>query len=519
MGTLTWLHISDWHQEISAVDRQVVVASLLEDLGEQLKVVHKIDFIVFSGDVAYRGWESEYDDAWKTLLEHLIKKIGITPAQILAVPGNHDTDRDVVERLRGENFHNLTSEQLQGALADASKSSLMKSPLASYINFCAKYGITDLRSPIFFGEDREVAFIGLDSSLLCGYQVGSDYGNLWVGEHILFKHLNEAAAARVKICVMHHPLNWLTHHPGKKPERGRIGELIRKNFQFFLHGHEHVSGVTLQSYLSSQCVYVASGALYDRRDYPNGYNICTLDTISGNFTILLRRYDGDKNQWGPDFGGAGKDSGVLTGDVSIKQKQVKETPGGRKSIDIFSPSQAISMPSDILGVSSGYLCCWVEVGQHLLNLTNNRYVFAYGDPFPPYKNVFSLSYGPCEYNPPKEPRWKVWLQNSVGSSIVNIDKSLSDGWHHFALCWTDVELRLLIDGDSSEDWRIATPRVHWPTVAFSESLLVGCWPSLEEKHVLCANVAVLRHSPSSSPRLLVEQIYDTEKRDWANNDL
>ena len=56
MTGLTWLHLSDWHQKGSEFDRQVVFSALLKDIRERTKInpeLEKINFVVFSGDVAF----------------------------------------------------------------------------------------------------------------------------------------------------------------------------------------------------------------------------------------------------------------------------------------------------------------------------------------------------------------------------------------------------------------------------------------------------------------------------------
>jgi DNA repair exonuclease SbcCD nuclease subunit len=55
MTGLTWLHLSDWHQGGKEFNRQVVLSALLKDIRERSKIsanLEKIDFIIFSGDVA-----------------------------------------------------------------------------------------------------------------------------------------------------------------------------------------------------------------------------------------------------------------------------------------------------------------------------------------------------------------------------------------------------------------------------------------------------------------------------------
>ena len=55
MSGLTWLHLSDWHHKDFPIDPKVVRDRLVKDIKERTAIspdLAKIDFIVFSGDVA-----------------------------------------------------------------------------------------------------------------------------------------------------------------------------------------------------------------------------------------------------------------------------------------------------------------------------------------------------------------------------------------------------------------------------------------------------------------------------------
>jgi 3',5'-cyclic AMP phosphodiesterase CpdA len=97
MAGITWLHLSDWHQEGRDFDRQVVRDALIQDIREREKKISsdlaKIDFIVFSGDVAHAGKKEEYEAAKENLFDPLLEATGLTTERLFIVPGNHDLDR------------------------------------------------------------------------------------------------------------------------------------------------------------------------------------------------------------------------------------------------------------------------------------------------------------------------------------------------------------------------------------------------------------------------------------------
>ena len=72
MSGITWIHLSDWHQKGTDFDRQVVRDALIKDLRERTiidPILGQVDFVIFSGDLAYNGEFNEYETARKELLE------------------------------------------------------------------------------------------------------------------------------------------------------------------------------------------------------------------------------------------------------------------------------------------------------------------------------------------------------------------------------------------------------------------------------------------------------------------
>jgi len=98
MTTLTWLHLSDWHQKGADFDRTVVRDALLEDIRNRRERISRdlaaVDFIVFSGDLAFSGQLVEYEAARHQLLDPLLKVLNLVPERLFLTPGNHDLNRN-----------------------------------------------------------------------------------------------------------------------------------------------------------------------------------------------------------------------------------------------------------------------------------------------------------------------------------------------------------------------------------------------------------------------------------------
>ena len=105
MSKIAWLHLSDWYQKGKEFDRDVVRDALLKDIENRTAIapeLEKIDFIIFSGDVARNGKKEEYEAAAEQLFEPLLEKTGVPQDRLFIVPGNHDPDRGMFDRLPQE---------------------------------------------------------------------------------------------------------------------------------------------------------------------------------------------------------------------------------------------------------------------------------------------------------------------------------------------------------------------------------------------------------------------------------
>ena len=93
MAGITWLHLSDWHQQGKDFHQQVIRDALLEDIRNRASInpdLAKIDFLVFSGDVAFSGQAEEYQAAIKFLFDPLLAASKLDPNRLFIIPGNHD---------------------------------------------------------------------------------------------------------------------------------------------------------------------------------------------------------------------------------------------------------------------------------------------------------------------------------------------------------------------------------------------------------------------------------------------
>ena len=314
MSGITWLHLSDWHQRGKDFNRQVVRDALLEDLRNRMAIstnLARIDFIIFSGDVAFSGQKEEYDAVIEYLFKPVLNATGLTPDQLFIVPGNHDLDRNQFELLPSALLAPFMSEeQVQEWLLNKKKRDRLLEPFEAFNEFVSTYtgqeqaAYTSVRQLEI--NDKQVALLGLNSALMCGRNKDTqnainDYGYLVVGEPQLHDAMKQISEADLRIAVVHHPFSWLANF-----DRLRIEERLGQVFHFILHGHEHLPKVNILKGTEGNCVVIPAGASYERRviqdtRYVNAYNLVHLDLEAEQGTVYLRKWSDRRNHWLSDI--------------------------------------------------------------------------------------------------------------------------------------------------------------------------------------------------------------------------
>ncbi len=311
MNGLTWLHLSDWHQQGRDFNRSVVRDALLADLRQRASIdpmLAEVDFVVFSGDVAYYGKAEEFESARRELFEPVLEILGLTPDKLFIVPGNHDLSREHVDEMLPEALKSpfTKEEDVQKWLTDEMRRNRALEPFEEFTRFVSGY--TGQKPAAYantwsgFIGNQTVGIVCLNSSWMCGRNKDAngrvnDYGFLTLGEPQLHEALAAIEGADLRLAVLHHPFTWLAHF-----DCNRIEERLKRECHFILHGHEHVPNFNLGHGLSGQCAVIPAGAGWESRTatdprYTNAYNFVRVDFESGRGVIFLRRWSDRRNAW------------------------------------------------------------------------------------------------------------------------------------------------------------------------------------------------------------------------------
>lgn len=353
MAGITWLHLSDWHQGAEEelrdkhyvhFNRDVVRKALIEDIQNREKIgpkLSQVDFIVFSGDVAFSGKKEQYEKAWDDLFSKILDATNLASDQLFIVPGNHDFDGSIFDLLPPELQKPFADEfQLQKWLTTDRMRDRLLEPFESFKTFVVEK--TKQTQPDYANtrlldiHGKQVALLGINSALMARRHKENDKFNdetyLVVGEPQIDRPLDEIQTYDVRIAVLHHPLEWLSEF-----DRNRVKPLLKDRCHFILCGHEHRTQVEQVVGSEGECIIIPAGASFDRRDYPNGYNFVHLDFKRGRGEVYLRRWSDRRRKWIRDEDAC--DRGKYTFDLpkNLRQERIESTDttvGPTTSIDL-----------------------------------------------------------------------------------------------------------------------------------------------------------------------------------------
>ncbi|MBD8737609.1 metallophosphoesterase family protein [Sphingomonas sp. CFBP 13706] len=264
-----WLHISDFHFKAGdPYDRDVVLNAFLKSLPNLIDRSGRPDFVVASGDIANSGQPAEYEAA-TAFFDKLLSILELAKDRLIVVPGNHDIDRKA-----GRGIIRTLSPDEADAYFDPSEEFIhIGTRLRAFAAWHDTYfdGIRALPRNSTCAPNITLSLpngvvdvLAINTAVFCFDD--NDHGKLWVGRRSLSAALDESSLInnRLKIAVMHHPLNWLA-----ASEAANIKAALRAGVDCILSGHLHETDIEQVAGVYGGATHLSAGAMYQTRNWPN----------------------------------------------------------------------------------------------------------------------------------------------------------------------------------------------------------------------------------------------------------
>lgn len=318
MAQITWLHLSDWHQNSEKHDRKVLSDKLREDLRARESLdprLAQVNFVVFSGDAANHGKTEEFKAVRDVLFAPVLELLELKPERLFIVPGNHDLDRSHVEEMLPAKLQSPLAdhEAVKHWLCDDKRRGRALEPFAAFEAFVREYTGQDnpasgQDSPAYAFirrlelADKSVALLGLNTAWMCGRHKDDkdkvdDKGHIVIGEPQIHDALGEIADADLRIIVQHHAFEWLAEF-----DRDMVEARLKDAADVILWGHEHRPKARFEDGTEGKCLIIPGGAAFGERTatnprYANAYNLTTLNAETGAGEVFIRTWDDDSTSW------------------------------------------------------------------------------------------------------------------------------------------------------------------------------------------------------------------------------
>lgn len=299
MNKLNILHLSDLHYcEKTKKDIIVVHKALIEDLRKLIQNDPSLhpNIVIFSGDLAFSGIFSDFNSAYNLFLQPILNLLGLDDNSLLICPGNHDIERDKVkdyievglkESLKTRENTNILIDTIQDDDPN------IFSRLSSFNQFRNEHENSHIikKHPFFSAyhftlNEKKVGVVCMNSAWRSFGGDENDLGKLIIGERNMLEATESILTCDLKIGVVHHPFSFLMPF-----EQIELERQVHQVFDIWLHGHQHEPNVEYVKQLNQRgSLTVAGGALYQSRDYHNGYSIISISLANNTGSIYLREY-------------------------------------------------------------------------------------------------------------------------------------------------------------------------------------------------------------------------------------
>lgn len=383
MSALNILHISDAHIQKSAqVELSEIVKKMVNDI---LKVQDeqniKIGLVCFTGDLIQRGDKALFDEnqlmlAEKILISPVLDGLGLEKDKFIIVPGNHEVNVQKIVRATEKGLQVDSLDEINEYISDMNEEYLVR--LDYFYQWISNYYDDVIREKIGYAflkeiDGKKVGIVCIDSAWRSSGKGECEKGIIYVGQKQikdLYKHIK---SADIKICLMHHPTEWLSDYESTVIEK----ELTK--FDIVLRGHVHENDHKQICRQKMKTIYNTAGKLYPL-DYAfgrtvdgyNGYAIVNIDFDNNTCNIFLRTYYAKERN---DFDSAinlietGKVTYLLNDNISEKQMEFNIVNGIKKyfinmsetlplirNIDTYSPMEIEQVFVDpVLSQNSEYM--------------------------------------------------------------------------------------------------------------------------------------------------------------------
>ena len=288
------LHLSDIH---ACANNEKSLYNLVELLKTDLDKLAiecdtEIEAICITGDLINSGdnIDAEMDIALNTVIHPVIQHLNLSEDRVFVVPGNHEVKRSLVNKYMEIGlFEELNSEEsidrhLKSGDVDAKKR------IADFEEYARLFGGTPVfedglcRAYICCIGEHKIGIACINSAWRSTGVGLSEKGKMIVGTKQIVDTYNAIKDTNIKVCLLHHPLDWLVDC-----DKAAVEKCIHQ-FDVILNGHIHESSSKVYTSFNGHALFNTCGKLDNSSDVYNGYSLVSINPYNMECTVQLRQY-------------------------------------------------------------------------------------------------------------------------------------------------------------------------------------------------------------------------------------
>ena len=345
-NSLNLLHLSDLHfgydNDATARAQRAEALDLLVKELRSLAAGWKPSILAISGDLTYQGRPSGYAELAEWLTKQLFPATGLTAADCVVCPGNHDMDRGAAVALLDRT---QDAKRADDVLRPEHLARGFALPFEAFVTFATGFGIP---APLLHGQPNYLAgvrelyglrFLCANSAWFCR-DSNTDRGQLWLGlpqlQSMQLMDPEEYDSAPVTVAVLHHPKEWLAgadcdSYQGRPCAYGYLAARAH----VILSGHTH-GAIERPTRCSDRARLFAGGAAYDNHEYRNNFSILKVDP--NRRTVIRRPWELDSRvpKW----------EEKVRQEYSLNIEKIEEAARGHRNAGHANPARYLAWLQD-----------------------------------------------------------------------------------------------------------------------------------------------------------------------------
>lgn len=357
---MRFLHISDLHFGIENRNEfketsKTIRKNYMDTLTEQIKgIVAKqpVDFILLTGDVAWKAAEDEYEEA-KEWLTCLLETCGLKSDRLYICPGNHDINRKNVDEI----LYPESQEKAREFLCVERIHSRLEKRFQEFCQFSRAMGVPQYKigsvtnNLVGVHEEKDYRIVCINTAWYALNDKVQD--RMWVGDSFVEVMKNDLKSAKKKptITIMHHPkTSWNENERNYYENTRNVYAGICEFSDIVLTGHTH------ETYLSSEnfgnAFVTSAGAAYQGDFYQNNFCVYDIDWTGVQDKASRNIWQYHNPKWLQDTEYIGERLYKFRKNREIRMKKTRIEPGTVTTSEVKRNNSCIS---EIDEISSYYL--------------------------------------------------------------------------------------------------------------------------------------------------------------------